>query len=41
VRGLLCKRCNTALGMLGDSLEVVGNLVVYLMENAERITLKI
>lgn len=30
VRGLLCSNCNTALGLVGDSEEVLLALVVYL-----------
>lgn len=30
VRGLLCSRCNTGLGMLGDSLESLRSVVAYL-----------
>lgn len=30
VRGLLCRKCNSALGLLGDDLEVVRSAVLYL-----------
>lgn len=30
VRGLLCKRCNTAIGLLDDNLTLVKRAVVYL-----------
>ena len=33
VRGLLCDKCNTALGKLGDNLDGVMNLVNYLKRN--------
>lgn len=29
-RGLLCKGCNTGLGLLGDTLEAARRLVLYL-----------
>lgn len=41
VRGLLCKRCNTALGMLGDSLETIKRLTAYLKKHKKRIVGKI
>ena len=33
VRGLLCKNCNTALGNLKDSIEILTNAITYLHEN--------
>lgn len=30
VRGLLCSNCNTALGLVGDSIETLGKLINYL-----------
>lgn len=30
VRGVLCNQCNTALGLLGDSVEKVTNLLSYI-----------
>uniref|UniRef100_A0AAU8BB03 Endonuclease VII n=1 Tax=Escherichia phage Baskent_phicoli_1 TaxID=3145031 RepID=A0AAU8BB03_9CAUD len=33
VRGLLCKNCNTALGNLKDSIEILTNAITYLQEN--------
>lgn len=30
VRGLLCKRCNMGIGLLGDNADVVMNAVLYL-----------
>lgn len=30
VRGLLCKKCNTGIGMLGDSVEGLEQAVQYL-----------
>ena len=30
VRGLLCNRCNRALGLLGDSIEVMKAMIAYL-----------
>lgn len=30
IRGLLCGRCNTAMGHLGDSIEMLTGLVQYL-----------
>jgi hypothetical protein len=32
VRGLLCSKCNTALGQLDDSLERIAELYSYLKE---------
>lgn len=32
VRGLLCHRCNHALGCVGDSIEVLKKAIKYLME---------
>ena len=31
VRGLLCHKCNLALGMVGDSLQSIGRYVEYLL----------
>ena len=33
-RGWLCKKCNMAVGLLGDTLEGVNKMVTY-MENTE------
>jgi hypothetical protein len=30
VRGLLCSQCNTSLGLLGDNLEKINNLIKYI-----------
>ena len=30
VRGMLCHNCNTALGLVGDSVETLSNLIRYL-----------
>lgn len=35
VRGLLCMRCNRAIGMLGDSHEVLKSAISYLMQIEE------
>lgn len=32
VRGLLCSKCNVALGMVNDSIETLGRLIKYLYE---------
>lgn len=32
VRGLLCSKCNTLLGMLEGRENIIGNIVDYLME---------
>lgn len=32
VRGLLCKECNRALGLFGDSIDVIENALNYLKE---------
>jgi Recombination endonuclease VII. len=37
VRGLLCHRCNTALGLLQDNPEIISNLLEYLIRSKERI----
>jgi len=36
VRGLLCSRCNTALGLLRDSPANIGSLLDYLMKFSSR-----
>ncbi len=35
VRGLLCVKCNTMLGMAGDSVETLENAIKYLKSEAE------
>jgi len=32
VRGLLCKQCNRALGLFGDSINTIENALNYLKE---------
>lgn len=34
-RGWLCNRCNTALGMLGDTLEALERVVAYLQRSRQ------
>lgn len=34
IRGLLCMKCNRALGLIGDSIEAAKNLLRYLKEAA-------
>ena len=34
VRGILCHRCNTALGLVSDSIETLNNMIKYLKENS-------
>ena len=34
VRGLLCKRCNTGIGYLRDSIELLDSAIQYLKRNA-------
>lgn len=34
IRGLLCTRCNTTLGRVEDSIELLENMINYLKENA-------
>jgi len=34
VRGLLCKRCNRALGILEDSIELLQRAIQYLQKAA-------
>jgi hypothetical protein len=36
VRGFICRRCNTALGMLEDSIESAQRLTAYLIQHAEQ-----
>lgn len=36
IRALLCARCNTAVGSLGDNLETVYKVVTYLNKHNER-----
>jgi hypothetical protein len=33
VRGLLCNKCNTAIGLLGDDLEIIKSASAYLAAN--------
>lgn len=33
IRGLLCHQCNLALGHVGDSIEKLEGLILYLKEN--------
>jgi hypothetical protein len=33
VRGLLCNNCNTAIGLLGERIEVLASAINYLKEN--------
>ncbi len=35
VRGLLCYRCNLALGLLDDNLETIFNTVIYLTKGSK------
>ena len=35
VRGLLCSSCNSALGMVNDSIDTLSNLIEYLNEHKE------
>jgi hypothetical protein len=35
IRGLLCKRCNTLLGLCGDSVEILMSMISYLREFEE------
>lgn len=36
IRGLLCAQCNTALGLLQDSLEIIQRLAEYVINNGEQ-----
>lgn len=40
IRGLLCGRCNTGLGMFSDSLKSLASAMKYLKETNERISRK-
>lgn len=35
VRGILCHKCNTALGLLGDNLDKIMSLATYLIANKD------
>jgi hypothetical protein len=37
VRGLLCSNCNTAIGLLGDDIELLNKAVLYLKGSAEKV----
>lgn len=39
VRGLLCQKCNSALGFSNDDISILRNMIKYLEENAERTNL--
>lgn len=34
VRGLLCQKCNKAIGLLGDNLNYLSNAITYIAEHA-------
>ncbi len=34
IRGLLCSKCNTALGLVNDNIEILTNLISYIKEQA-------
>lgn len=34
VRGLLCKRCNVAIGMMRDDPAIIAKVIVYLLERS-------
>jgi hypothetical protein len=36
IRGLLCLRCNTSLGALGDSIASLERVIIYLRRNLDR-----
>lgn len=40
IRGLLCSRCNLALGMLRDDLKILENLQRYLLEPTLKLVIK-
>jgi len=36
VRGLLCSRCNTAIGLLGDDINIMASAISYLQQDYRR-----
>lgn len=36
IRDLLCDKCNTAIGLLNDDIEIASNLVNYLIKHGEK-----
>lgn len=38
VRGLMCSRCNTALGLMNEDLTILANLKLYLENNSPKNT---
>jgi len=35
LRGLLCSKCNTSLGMINDNIQILKNMIVYLESYGE------
>lgn len=33
VRGLLCQKCNTSLGILNEDINILTNMIIYLKDN--------
>lgn len=36
VRGVLCNKCNTALGLLSDDIQLLGRLIQYLEQSEQQ-----
>ena len=36
IRGVLCNNCNTALGLVGDNVEILSKLIQYLEQSEQQ-----
>ena len=34
IRGLLCQKCNSAIGLVGESVDVLESIIIYLKNHA-------